>query len=101
MSSKPPDDGGLLGRAPSLEENGGAAALEASGLPAGARDVLPVEAAELRAIEAALTATFAAYGYREVMTPALELAGVMDRAQEGGLGRAFRLFDDQGRVLVL
>jgi ATP phosphoribosyltransferase regulatory subunit len=85
----------------SVEGNGGAAALEAPGLPAGARDVLPVEAAELRAIEAALTATFAAYGYREVMTPALELAGVMDRAQEGGLGRAFRLFDDQGRVLVL
>jgi ATP phosphoribosyltransferase regulatory subunit len=86
----------------SLEGDGAAsAALEAAALPDGARDVLPVEASELRAIEAAVTGAFATYGYREVMTPALELAAVMDRAQEGGLGRAFRLFDEHGRVLVL
>ena len=70
-------------------------------LPAGSRDVLPVEARELRAVEGALRGRFAAYGYREVMTPVLEFAEVIDRAQEGGLREAFRLFDDGGRVLVL
>ncbi len=70
-------------------------------LPAGSRDVLAVEAQELRAVEGALRGRFAAFGYREVMTPVLEFADVIDRAQEGGLGEAFRLFDDGGRVLVL
>lgn len=70
-------------------------------LPTGAKDVLPVEAAELRAIEGALRGRFAAFGYREVMTPVLEFAEVIDRAQDGGLGAAFRLFDEGGRVLVL
>lgn len=70
-------------------------------LPDGSRDVLPVEAAELAAIEASLRGTFAGFGYREVRTPLLEFADVMDRAQEGGLGRAFRMFDDHGQVLVV
>lgn len=70
-------------------------------LPAGVRDVLPVEAAELRALGAALSASFASFGYREVMTPLIELADVLDRAEENGVGRAYRLFDDEGRVLVL
>lgn len=70
-------------------------------LPAGSKDVLPVEAQELRAVEASLRGRFAAYGYREVMTPVVEFAEVIDRAQEGGLRDAFRLFDDGGRVLVL
>lgn len=70
-------------------------------LPAGGKDVLAVEAQELRAVEAALRERFARFGYREVMTPVLEFADVVDRAQEGGLREAFRLFDDHGRVLVL
>ncbi len=70
-------------------------------LPDGARDVLPVESAELATIEASLRGTFAAFGYREIRTPLLEFAEVMDRAQDGGLGRAFRLFDDHGQVLVV
>ena len=70
-------------------------------LPAGGKDVLAVEAQELRAIEGALRGRFGAFGYREVMTPVLEFAEVIDRAQEGGLREAFRLFDDAGRVLVL
>ena len=70
-------------------------------LPAGGKDVLAVEAQELRAVEAALRDRFTRYGYREVMTPVLEFAEVIDRAQEGGLREAFRLFDDHGRVLVL
>ncbi len=75
--------------------------VDSAPLPDGARDVLPIESAELAAIEASLRATFAGFGYREVRTPLLEFAGVMDRAQEGGLGRAFRLFDDHGQVLVV
>jgi ATP phosphoribosyltransferase regulatory subunit len=70
-------------------------------LPAGGKDVLAVEAQELRAVEAAVRERFTRYGYREVMTPVLEFAEVIDRAQEGGLREAFRLFDDHGRVLVL
>src|SRR4029450_6238348 len=70
-------------------------------LPAGGKDVLAVEAQELRAVEGALRGRFTRYGYREVMPPVLEFAEVIDRAQEGGLREAFRLFDAHGRVLVL
>ena len=70
-------------------------------LPDGARDVLPVESAELTGIETSLREAFNHFGYREVRTPLIEFAEVMDRAQDGGIGRAFRLFDDQGRVLVV
>ncbi len=72
-----------------------------AGLPGGVRDVLPVEAAELRQLEEALGECYGRRGYREVMTPVLELAEVMDRAQEGEPTPAFRMFDDHGRVLVL
>ncbi len=70
-------------------------------LPAGVRDVLPVEAAELRSLGDALARAFSSFGYREVMTPLIELADVLDRAEDEGVGRAYRLFDDEGRVLVL
>jgi len=70
-------------------------------LPSGARDVLPVEAAELRAVENALRSTFARYGYREIRTPVVEFAHQLERAESGGLERAYRLFDEAGRVLVL
>ncbi len=70
-------------------------------LPSGGKDVLAVEAEELRGIEAALRARFEAFGYREVMTPVLEFADVVDRAQEGRLRDTFRLFDEGGRVVVL
>ncbi|MEW6581619.1 MAG: ATP phosphoribosyltransferase regulatory subunit [Actinomycetota bacterium] len=79
----------------------GASPADPAPLPVGLRDVLTTEAGELRDIEAALRGTFARWGYREVVTPVLEFADVMDRAQEGGLGPAFRLFDEHGRVLVL
>lgn len=70
-------------------------------LPSGARDVLPIEAAELRAVEDALRGTFSRYGYREVRTPVIEFAHHLERAESGGLDRAYRLFDESGRVLVL
>lgn len=70
-------------------------------VPVGAKDVLPVEAQELRAIERAWRSCVEGCGYREVMTPVLEFAGVVDRAQEGVAAEAFRLFDETGRVMVL
>lgn len=73
----------------------------AGALPSGARDVLPVEAAELRAVEDDVRATFARYGYREIRTPVVEFAHQLERADSGGLERAYRLFDEAGRVLVL
>ena len=63
------------------ESDGRRRALPAAALPSGGKDVLAVEAQELRAIEAALRARFAAFGYREVMTPVLEFADVIDRAE--------------------
>lgn len=77
------------------------AAVTAARIPTGAKDVLPVEARELGAIEAAWRACVAAWGYREVRTPVLEYADVVDRAQEGAAAEAYRLFDERGRVLVL
>lgn len=74
---------------------------EPARLPEGARDTLPVERGELITIESALRGAFAEYGYLEVRTPLIEFADQMDRALDGGVGRAFRLFDDHGRVLVL
>lgn len=75
--------------------------LAAARIPAGARDMLPVEAAELGAIADRLRAHVALAGYREVSPPVLELAEVIDRGQPGASADAYRLFDDAGRVLVL
>jgi ATP phosphoribosyltransferase regulatory subunit len=70
-------------------------------IPEGMRDVLPAEAAEFYAIEVGLRARFAAYGYGEVRTPALEFAETLELADDDTLGGGFRLFDDQGRELML
>ena len=48
-------------------------------IPEGMRDVLPPEAAELRAIEQIVLARFGAYGYGEVRPPALEYPETMER----------------------
>lgn len=69
--------------------------------PSGTRDVLPDEMRELRAILAAAQRVFDAAGYGEVATPALEYEETL---AIGGVGReipAYRLFDEQGNVLVL
>ena len=70
-------------------------------IPEGMRDVLPGEAAELHAIETVLRARFAAYGYGEVRTPILEFAETLELADDDTLGGGYRLFDDQGRELML
>ena len=65
------------------------------------RDVLPDEMRELRALSDRLRAVFDGAGYGEVWTPALEYEDVLQRGSEGAGPAAFRLFDAQGRVLVL
>src|SRR4051812_33904461 len=68
-------------------------------IPSGTRDVLPDEMRELRAIEDALRATFAASGYGEVATPALEYESVLARGES--MPPAYRVADDHGNVLAL
>jgi ATP phosphoribosyltransferase regulatory subunit len=70
-------------------------------IPSGTRDVLPDELRELRAITDAMRAVFAARGYGEVATPALEYEAVLTRGDQAAADPAYRLFDEHGDVLVL
>ncbi len=70
-------------------------------IPEGMRDVLPAEVAEVHAIEELLRRRCACYGYGEVRTPTLEFAEMLQRAGDDNLGAGLRLFDEQGRVLML
>jgi ATP phosphoribosyltransferase regulatory subunit len=69
--------------------------------PSGTRDVLPDEMRELHAIAEALRGVFAAHGYGEVHTPALEYEQVLTRGDPAAADPAYKLFDEQGNVLVL
>src|SRR5688572_20349510 len=70
-------------------------------IPPGTRDVLPDEMRELRALSARLRELFEGAGYGEVRTPALEYEDVLRRGDARAASAPFRLFDEQGRVLVL
>jgi ATP phosphoribosyltransferase regulatory subunit len=70
-------------------------------IPSGTRDVLPDELRELRAISDGMRAVFDARGYGEVATPALEYEEVLTRGDTAAADPAYRLFDEQGNVLVL
>ena len=70
-------------------------------IPDGMRDVLPTEAAELRAIEQTLLARFNAYGYGEVRPPALEYPETVEQTGVDLLSSGFHLYDERGRALVL
>jgi len=70
-------------------------------IPSGTRDVLPDEMRELRAITTTALRVFTERGYGEVQTPALEYEETLARGDVGGAPPAYRLFDEQGRVLVL
>ncbi len=70
-------------------------------IPSGTRDVLPDELRELRAITATALDVFQQAGYGEVATPALEYEETLARGDVRGAPPAYRLFDEQGRVLVL
>jgi ATP phosphoribosyltransferase regulatory subunit len=70
-------------------------------IPSGTRDVLPDEMRELRAITERLRAVFERAGYGEVYTPALEYEGTLERGDLAGARPAYRMFDENGNVLVL
>jgi ATP phosphoribosyltransferase regulatory subunit len=70
-------------------------------IPSGTRDVLPDEMRELRAITESLRDVFGAAGYGEVYTPALEYETVITRGELASLRPAYRVFDENGNVLVL
>jgi ATP phosphoribosyltransferase regulatory subunit len=70
-------------------------------IPSGTRDVLPDEMREIRAITETVRAVFEARGYGEVATPALEYESTLARGDEAAAEPAYRLFDEQGSVLVL
>jgi ATP phosphoribosyltransferase regulatory subunit len=70
-------------------------------IPPGARDVLPEEMRELRAIGDRMRAVFEEAGYGEVHTPALEYEEVLLRGDVRAAGARYRTFDEQGAVLAL
>jgi ATP phosphoribosyltransferase regulatory subunit len=70
-------------------------------IPAGTRDVLPDEMRELRTLGERLRATFEQAGYGEVWTPMVEYEEVLRTGDERAANAAYRMFDDQGRVLAL
>jgi len=70
-------------------------------IPSGTRDVLPDEMRELRAMTDRVRTVFDAAGYGEVSTPALEYEGTFGRSDAAGGRAAYRVFDEQGNVLIL
>jgi ATP phosphoribosyltransferase regulatory subunit len=77
-------------------------------IPSGTRDVLPDEMRELRAMTERIRGVFDDAGYGEVYTPALEYEGTFARddrrptdSAAWGTRPAYRMFDEQGNVLVL
>jgi ATP phosphoribosyltransferase regulatory subunit len=69
--------------------------------PSGTRDVLPDEMREVHAIVEGMRRVFAEYGYGEIHTPALEYEAVLTRGDPAAADPAYKLFDEQGNVLVL
>jgi len=69
--------------------------------PSGTRDVLPDEMRELRAVTEKLRAVFEADGYGEIATPALEYEQVLARGDAAAAEPVYKLFDEEGNVLVL
>jgi len=69
--------------------------------PPGTRDILPAEMRELRALEAALRATFEQHGFGEVATPTIEYAEVLRQGDERYANAAYRFFDERGDLLAM
>jgi len=70
-------------------------------IPSGTRDVLPDEMRELRAMTDRIRDVFDRAGYGEVYTPALEYESTLAGGWTGLTVPAYRVFDEQGNVLVL
>ena len=71
-------------------------------IPYGTRDFLPQEAAEKRAIEAAIAEEFQVWGYDEVVTPTIEFLDTLTLGNSSGLEpHMFKLFDKNNRTMAL
>jgi ATP phosphoribosyltransferase regulatory subunit len=75
-------------------------------IPSGTRDILPDEMRELRVVTDRIRGVFERAGYGEVYTPALEYETTFERgdgstATPAYASPAYRVFDEQGTVLVL
>ncbi len=70
-------------------------------IPAGTKDILPSEAAELRQLEVVARRVFGSFGYGEVVTPTLETGTALAAAGERRFGDSFRLSGQEGEVLYL
>jgi ATP phosphoribosyltransferase regulatory subunit len=70
-------------------------------IPSGTRDVLPDEMRELRAVTDRIRNVFEEAGYGEIYTPALEYEDTFERAGMTATKPAYRMFDEQGNLLVL
>ena len=70
-------------------------------IPPGTRDVLPDEMRELHAVMDSLRAALERAGYGEVRTPTVEYEEVLRQGDESAAGAGWRLFDGDGRLLVL
>jgi ATP phosphoribosyltransferase regulatory subunit len=99
--SRPPDDSGDVRARVSGIGRAGDPPTTVDRIPSGTRDVLPDEMRELRAVTDRIRAVFEHAGYGEVYTPALEYEGTFARADTTGTRPAYRMFDEQGNVLVL
>lgn len=69
-------------------------------VPYGTRDILPGEAGARRIIESKIAATFKAWGYDEVITPAFEYLDTFETAGQTS-DTSFKLFDRRNNILVL
>lgn len=70
-------------------------------IPPGTRDILPDEMLELRRNQTALLEVFGAHSYREVGTPTLEYAELLELGDRRSADAAYRFFDDRGELLSL
>ncbi len=70
-------------------------------IPSGTRDFLPDEMRELREMTDRIRGVFEKAGYGEVYTPALEYETTFAHAPMAAARPAYRMFDEQGNVLVL
>jgi ATP phosphoribosyltransferase regulatory subunit len=71
-------------------------------MPAGPAYLLPAETGCRRELETALTGAFAAWGYTEIITPAVESLEVLQPGMSPKLLRqSCKFLDAQGRILLL
>lgn len=70
-------------------------------IPPGARDILPEEMRELRALQRRLAEVFESFGYGEVATPTVEYDAVLSLGDARGAPVAHRFFDESGQLVAM